>query len=71
MAHTAPVDPEKQLHDFFGITAVLERLDSLERKIDDLTRLMEGMSTGHAQRFDSHEAPMDPGGRSTKSRPAR
>ena len=40
MAHTAPVDPQKQLHDFFGITAVLEstghaqRFESLEARME-------------------------------------
>ena len=59
MADTAPVDPEKQLFDFFGITAVLERFDTLERKVDDLTRLVQEMSTGHARRFDSLACRMD------------
>ena len=54
-----PGNPAKQLYDFFGITAVLERLESLEGKIDHLTDLVQGTTSGPAQRVDSLEARMD------------
>ena len=40
-------------------TAIDERFDRMEKKIDDLADVVQGMATGHAKRFDAIERRLD------------
>ncbi len=39
--------------------SVEQRLGSVEQKVDDLAAVVQGMATGHAERFDAIEKRLD------------